>query len=182
MRTTWTSMGIWQPPIPSLCTFLALPWCDDFSIRNSSQDWGRHTHGFHLPSDVAKSWKTLEQFYHQIATVFRFSFEQDHLSSFHEPSLSSLATSKLMEPCLPKRTWFILNGFNFWWILRLLVLVLHEVSWYVKEKLQERLNIYTNAIARVHVMSRDVPHLNKQKCSTATLRKYIIKPQLPHML
>ena len=129
MRTTWTSMGTWQPPIPSLCTFLALPWCDDFSIRNSSRDWGRHTHGFHLPSDFA-NWKTLEQSYHQIATVFRFSFEQDHLSLFHKPSLPSLATSKLMEPCLPKRTWFILNGFNFWWILRLLVLVLHEASWY----------------------------------------------------
>ena len=32
----------------------------------------------------------------------------------------------------------------------------------MKEKLQTRLNIYANATARAHVMSRDASHLNKQ--------------------
>jgi hypothetical protein len=49
-------------------------------------------HGYHLPSDVAKSWKTLEQCCRQIATVLRSSFEQDYPKIFLNCSMPPFPT------------------------------------------------------------------------------------------
>jgi hypothetical protein len=101
-------MGTSQPPIPSLCTFLALPWCDDFSIRNPSRDWGRHTCN---PSSFRCC--------HQIATVLRSSFEQDHPKIFLQ-ALSSPSIYRLSAPLSQARMWFFF-GFFFLFIYVILI-------------------------------------------------------------
>jgi len=70
------------------------PMTSRFATPPEDTPFEKDKHGYHLPVNVAKSWKTLEQSCRQVATVLRSAFEWDCRCFYRFQILMETSTPK----------------------------------------------------------------------------------------